>query len=267
MGKISKTPPLFLALIIGLPCVSLLMTNPVNAQKSTPNIDAPIPTPSIPEFTIKYVDHSYDVPTTTTSHTNPYTGEVTTVTRQGYHVKNFTIDIMIKNQDFPLSIDGNALGMRYFIQTKGHYEQDWKGVYPNIDTRSTSGYTTVSLPADSYPAGGKVDFRIMAWLGYYYPGISQGLASVPASFLYPRPSEWSPAQTVTIPASSVSPNPTAPTTSNSPAPSPTVPEFSWLVILPLLLFVFSVAVVLKHRKNDNSSNCQDNLSLAGCGFN
>jgi hypothetical protein len=60
------------------------MTNPVNAQKSTPNINAPIPTPSIPEFTIKYVDHSYDVPTTTTSHTTPYTGETTTVTRQGY---------------------------------------------------------------------------------------------------------------------------------------------------------------------------------------
>jgi hypothetical protein len=34
----------------------------------------------------------------------------------------------------------------------------------------------------------------------------------------------------------------------SPSPTPTVPEFSWLTILPLLISVFSVAVVLRHRK-------------------
>jgi hypothetical protein len=33
-----------------------------------------------------------------------------------------------------------------------------------------------------------------------------------------------------------------------PNPSPTVPEFSWLIILPLLLSVFSVVEVLRHRK-------------------
>ncbi len=36
--------------------------------------------------------------------------------------------------------------------------------------------------------------------------------------------------------------------SASPFPSPTVPELSWLVILPLLLSVFAVVVVLRHRK-------------------
>ena len=35
---------------------------------------------------------------------------------------------------------------------------------------------------------------------------------------------------------------------SSPTSTPTVPEFSWLVIVPLLLTVFSVAVVLRHRK-------------------
>ncbi len=35
---------------------------------------------------------------------------------------------------------------------------------------------------------------------------------------------------------------------SSPTPTPAVPEFSWLVILPLLLSVFSVAVILRHRK-------------------
>ena len=31
-------------------------------------------------------------------------------------------------------------------------------------------------------------------------------------------------------------------------PTPTVPEISWLVVLALLLTLFSVAVVLRHRK-------------------
>jgi hypothetical protein len=57
------------------------------------------------------------------------------------------------------------------------------------------------------------------------------------------------------------PTPT-PTTTASPTPSviatlpasptPTVPELSWLLTLPLLLSVFSVAVVLRHRKQVNN---------------
>jgi outer membrane protein assembly factor BamB len=34
-------------------------------------------------------------------------------------------------------------------------------------------------------------------------------------------------------------------------PSPSVPELSWLVILPLLLCMFSVALIGRHRKNTN----------------
>jgi hypothetical protein len=236
MGCLSKSITLLLILTISISCLALLI-KPANAD---PDINAPMPIPSVPEFTIKYVDHSYDVPTTTMSHTDPYTGKVTTETHEGYHVKNFTIDITIKNQVFPSSIDGNALGMRYFIQTKGHFEDDWQESH--VDTQSTSGYTKVALPANSYPANGTLDFRIKAWLGYYYPGISNGLASVPAWFLYPSPSDWSSTQSITIPENNNSP------TSQNPTPTPSVPELSWLVILPLLLSVFSVAVIVRHRK-------------------
>jgi hypothetical protein len=34
----------------------------------------------------------------------------------------------------------------------------------------------------------------------------------------------------------------------SPTPTPTVPEFSWLAILPLFLFMLSIAVVFRHQK-------------------
>ena len=43
------------------------------------------------------------------------------------------------------------------------------------------------------------------------------------------------------------PTPT-PSSSQTPYPSPTVPEFSWPVILPLLLSVFAVMLILRHRK-------------------
>jgi hypothetical protein len=59
-------------------------------------------------------------------------------------------------------------------------------------------------------------------------------------------SDWSPTQTVTIPASNVSTNPTV-----TPSPTPTVPEFSWLAILPLCVSVFLVAVYFKHRRTNH----------------
>ena len=37
-------------------------------------------------------------------------------------------------------------------------------------------------------------------------------------------------------------------TSSNLSPSPTVPELSWLAIVPLLLFLFSIAVISRHRK-------------------
>jgi hypothetical protein len=235
MGRIGKILALLLTLIIIMSSLTLLTVKPVNAE---PDINAPIPIPSVPEFTIKYVDHSYDVPTTTTSHTDPYTGEVTTEIHQGYHVENFTMDITIKNQVFPASIDGYALGMRFSIQTKGHFENDWKESY--VDTQSTSGYTIVALSANSYPAGGTVDFRVMARLGYYTPPISDGRIAIPASFLYPRPSDWSSIQWITIPENNNSPT----LTSN---PSPTIPEFPFVVVLSLFVVILLITLFVKKR--------------------
>jgi hypothetical protein len=40
----------------------------------------------------------------------------------------------------------------------------------------------------------------------------------------------------------------------NPAPSSTVPEFSWLLIVPLLLSMFAVAVVFRHRKTAKPSS-------------
>jgi hypothetical protein len=63
--------------------------------------------------------------------------------------------------------------------------------------------------------------------GYYQPVIA-----------YDTDSGWSPTQTVTIPAS-------------SPSPSPTIPEYQTLAIRPFLMVIFSIAVLLRHRKTSN----------------
>jgi hypothetical protein len=202
------------ALAFSMSCFMVLKAFGAESPSPTPDINAPIPIPSVPEFNLKYVDHSYDVPPTTTSHTDPYTGKVTTETHPGYHVENFTIDLTIENQAFPASIDGFSLGMRYFIEAKGHFEEEWHR-QANIDTQSSSGYTIVSFPAKSY-AGGTVDFRVKAWLGFYYPGD----AMVPAWYLWPRSSDWSNTQTITIPESQTSPPSTLPTPTPNQTPSP-----------------------------------------------
>jgi hypothetical protein len=57
-------------------------------------------------------------------------------------------------------------------------------------------------------------------------------------------------------SASTVPNPTqtsSPSVPPSHSPSPTIPELSWLIIVPLLLSVFSVAVMLRHRKTTKLS--------------
>ena len=67
---------------------NLVMVGSVFAQS--------IPTPSVPEFSLRFVDASYDVPTTYTI--DDYTGQ--NITHPGYHVENRTIEVRIKNQPF-----------------------------------------------------------------------------------------------------------------------------------------------------------------------
>jgi hypothetical protein len=62
------------------------MVKPTNAQTT--------PTPSIPKFSLQYVDGSYDVPTTQTI--DPYTGQ--TIIHQGYHVNLTVFEMVIQNQ-------------------------------------------------------------------------------------------------------------------------------------------------------------------------
>ncbi len=75
-----------------------------------------IPKPSVPEFTVRFVDASYSV-----TITNPYSG--ISETKQ---ISNKSIEITIKNQVF-----NNSNYQIYFnVQIKPHFSNNWTEIYP-----------------------------------------------------------------------------------------------------------------------------------------
>ena len=258
MGNFSKNFTIVLILMTAISSLSLMTTKFASAQSAQS-----IPMPSVPQFTLKYADHSYDVSpkTTTSSTTNPYNGNTTTTTTttQGYHVRNFTIDVTIENQPFTsINIDGNSTGLYYNVRIKGHFGEDWMQQYSYTNQYSSIGgnvlpyesrskYTVLSIPANDYQAGDQVDFQVQAVIGYSY--ISYDYSHPPQvfsgnQFVY-NSSDWSSTQTVTIPASSNSASPTS-TLSPTPTitPTSTVPEFSAISVLAIFLVLSLFAVTM-----------------------
>jgi hypothetical protein len=216
MNQTKKILPALLTLLLLVTLANLMVLSASAADPPAPTVKPNIPTPSVPQFTLTYADHSYNVPAKTTSSTDPYTGKVTTNTIPGYHVKNFTIDVSIKNQPYPSTINhGNASTLKYFIQAKGHFESEDHFLISGDGTTgasviaSDSGYTVVSIPIEIYE--GAVDFRVQASLGYDYM-YSVGL--VPMVGWASAESDWSSTQTISLNDGS---------TSTSSAPEPTLP--------------------------------------------
>ncbi len=257
MGNISKTYALLLTLIIVMSCLTMLMVKPANAQTK----------PTVPEFTVTLLSNPYDVAPITT--TDPYTGE-TVITQAGYRNENRSIIISIRNQQFSSFKDsnGNTIVLSYNVSSMGHYSDNWS-YYPDAWWKtplitSNGDYTVISFgynydESNSYtylmniPESGQVDFRVEGLIGYFNETIKR--YPVPGgefhvlSFMG-ESSGWSNIQTISIPDGKVitseSTNPAV-----TSVPSPTVPELSWLVIVPLLLSMFAVAVIFRHRKTSN----------------
>jgi hypothetical protein len=265
MGYLGKGLASVLILIMAISSLSLLMVKPVCAQS--------IPTPSVPEFTLRFVNNTYFVPETTTYTTNPYTGKTTSSLTGDYFVKNNTIEITIQKQLFPSTINGTATELHFNVRAKGHFEQNWSDLnIPSSDENSItvywlgylppqqdSDYTVLSIPANTYPDAGVVDFQVRAILGIrvfthieYYPYSQE-------DFEY-ESSDWSPTQTITIADGSISssisnlPSPTLTPTPTTLSPTPTVPEFP-LIVIPLLLSILSFALILSLKAKNNLRIC------------
>lgn len=97
---------LFLAILLAL-AASTLMSIPSTSAVSTP---------TIPEFSVKFIPSSYSV-----TITDPYTGQTTTTKNQ-----NNTIQVTIKNQR---AIDSTHQ-IYYNIRVRPHFEGNWTELFP-----------------------------------------------------------------------------------------------------------------------------------------
>ena len=266
MGSFSKKFSLLLVVILAVS--SLIMVESAAAQT--------IPKPNVPSFTVNIVDQSYDVPATSTSHTDPYTGKTTITNVPGYHVTNKSIELKIKNQLFTPYTDtnGNYIGLYYNISTKPHYGNDWT-YYPDsyleypasssdytVKNFGFSGYSNFASPHLGYVTpGGEVDFRIQAMIGYTHnEWVSMNLPDHPlagglVTMFTGQSSGWSNTQTITIPdiSASASPNPTPLTTNTMASPTPTVPEApSWTIPLLPVIMLASAGLLVYHKKHKHN---------------
>ncbi|MCW3996496.1 MAG: hypothetical protein NWE98_10175 [Candidatus Bathyarchaeota archaeon] len=269
MGKIGKTFALFLTLTIAISCLTLLTAKPANAQI--------ISKPSVPEFSVVFVNHSYDVPSTTTTTINPYTGDKIVTTKEGYHIQNDSFVISIRSQPLTAgcAVNGSSIDLFFIVQSKGHYSDYWENLtyvgnsLPLMYTNNGYAQKTMQLTGNNGTTytdesgynnygydgfvggqyGGQVDFRAMAVIGYIV--IVQD-APNPFNIRHPyhdefialQSSDWSNIQTISIPDGKVT---------TSSAPTPTVPELTLLAILPLFVSIFIAIAITRLRKSKTNS--------------
>jgi hypothetical protein len=207
---------------------------------------ASIPKPSIPEFTIKITEHSYDV--SPIYGIDQFTGENITI-QEGRHYEWNTLDFTIRNQQVP-----SDSRLYYNICYRGQYTNNWTELYHG-DTyiqQQSGQYSTIpfllsgSLPppqGDIYrltiPVGAKVDFQVEAMIGGIYrisPRFSSGYE------FRGETSGWSNTQTVTIPA--FTPSPTSPPSPDQTTDSTTEETPRTLQLEAIIGAVIAVAAVV-----------------------
>ena len=167
---------------------------------------------SPPEFTVQLVAHPYDVPPTTTTTIDQYTGKEIVTTTPGYHVENKSIEITVTNQPFTPYTDakGHLINLYYNVRFKGHFgqESDWEepfhkpirnGIYGTSKKhpQSSSEYTLISFPSE-FQDGDAVDFQVQTLEGYYTPWEPLPIPMGTSRFTGEK-SDWSSTQTITIP--------------------------------------------------------------------
>ncbi len=223
-----------------------------NAQTAT-SIPS-TPTLSVPEFTINFVNFSYFTPPIASF--NPYTGK--NVVQSGYYVENDSIELIIKNQPFISYIsNGQNISLYYNVRFKMLNSENWINIFNGAPypPQSNANFTAHDFFGSNYTyqigkqqmslfPNDSVDFQVQAQAGYFklepymVAGNTSPMGFIDA-FTAVISSGWSNTQTATIPSSFG--------TSNL-----IIPELSWLIILPMFIFMLSVAIVLRYQKTLSS---------------
>ncbi len=237
----------------------LLLLIAVASLIAAPAVIAETQKPAVPEFTVKLVDSSYDVPAYTS--TDPYTGQ--TLTNPAQHVDNRSLEFTIKNQPFTPYQDtesGFTIKLYYNIRMKGHFGGDWYTLYTADNphpVQSTSQYTTILLPLEGVPfsslssnSSSEVDFQVEAMIGYF--SRTTGFASW---YFAGEESCWSGTQTLNIsPENSPAPTPNMQTASPSPSSSGSSAQLNWwqttaLVLMAAIVVLLGLVVFNLRRRS------------------
>ncbi|MCL2642955.1 MAG: hypothetical protein FWD52_05550 [Candidatus Bathyarchaeota archaeon] len=156
----------------------------------------------VPQFTVKFVDYSYNVAPTSTTSVDPYTGKETITTIPGYHVEHTRIEVVIKKQSFKPYTDerGYTYDLYYGVQFKGHFSDYWVpfGGAKNQPNSDIVAVGAEPIYTSMYVAGSKLDFRVSAGIVGYRED------SIYANYVDESRSDWSKVQTITIPNGSSS---------------------------------------------------------------
>jgi len=199
---------------------------------------ASIAKPSAPEFTVKYIDNSYLVPTTYSK--DPYTGQE--IPHPAHIADNKTIEVIIKNQ---------AVSCMYNIRVKGHFAENWSeySIFRPSDGlpyASGSEFTTLSFRSNGgnfyegrytagfyAPTGSQMDFQVMALVGSYEEQI---LATGRYYQFFGEKSDWSKTQTISVGESALN-----------------ITTLEWkniiIAVSGVAIAVLVLALVLSHKRN------------------
>jgi hypothetical protein len=240
--------------------------------------------PSVPQFSVAYVDHSYDIPPTYGK--DAYTGQTKIITG-GRHVDNRTIDVTIQNQPFMSYLDSNnnTVGLYYSVRSKGYFD-NWSDssvhVVSGVQASTTSTSTAISIDFSNWGVqqGGQIDFQVASVAGY---PASDAAYCGSVHFNTVSQSDWSSTQTITIgnPITStltlqpytwstptIAPYPTATASPQQiPTTTPNPPNIltgvlsgvdlqqSILIVMAVVIVVLAVALaVVLWRKNSQTAD-------------
>jgi hypothetical protein len=194
----------------------------------------PIPKPSVPEFTVMFLDSSYDV--NVTYSIDSYTGAILTNNASVACIENKTIIVIIKNQPFIpyLNENGSLVTLTYNIRVKNdqdlmmkeygfsatvplyHVEtapaQSYSDFTPiTFSVQNANWYSGISSSSFFAPAGAKLDFQVKAMIGY----VTRVWETPLEPYVFTgEESGWSEIQSITLPNSSQTHTP-APNSSGS----------------------------------------------------
>jgi hypothetical protein len=258
--KISKSIAIFIIALVAISTV--LMAKSANAQT--------IPKPSVPEFTIKMVGPSFEIPPTYSF--NPNTGLFDA--NDGYHIQYSTIKIVIKNQ--PFSNQTNYDYFYYNVRIKPHNYSDsyWHELfYAGVDgypIQTQSDCTVIPLSVEGsqvnwgiIPTSETTDIQVEAMIGHI--GRNNTMFPYPYPYVFfGETSGWSNTQTVTLPekvpiASDFTPNPSSTLPNMGPTSPPNTNSdltvtLTFIIIGILVITVVSLLLYVRHLKKYMSKN-------------